>query len=135
MLTKAGEIIGGPVYFLLAATIGLIGYAVGIAGGYMLSVAVENVFEWTGAVVAAALGGMCSGAWPTFLRRKQRKYLLMAALPIGAIAAGLSVSFIAVPALTGSPRLDAVFLGALIGGASAMMLLMPIPNTQAQKVV
>jgi hypothetical protein len=132
MWKKAGDLIGGPMCFAVAATIGLIGYAVGIAGGYVLAGLAEH-FGLSGVVAAAALGGLCSGVWPAFLRRKQRKYLLMAAVPLAAVCAGVVVHVIQVPDLTGSLRLDAVFLGALIGGAAAMMMLMPIPTQRPQE--
>ncbi|MFP4355421.1 MAG: hypothetical protein ACLFUJ_09910 [Phycisphaerae bacterium] len=133
MIKKTAELIGGPVCFAVAATIGLIGYGFGIAGGYFLSELAEVTFGLHGVVAAATLGGLCSGVWPTFLRRRQRRYLLMAAMPLAAICAGVVVHLIHVPDLTGSWRLDAVFLGALIGGAAAMMVLMPVPTHRPQQ--
>lgn len=129
MLTKTANLIGGPFYFLLALAFGLLGYAMGLGGGYLLALGAQR-FGIENNIVLAGLGGLCAGVWPVFLRREKRLFLLALAVPAGCIAAAVVMSFLDPPTVTGMVTLDTVFFGTMVGGATAMTVLMPVPVTQ-----
>jgi hypothetical protein len=129
MFTRTANLIGGPFYFLLALAFGLLGYALGLGGGYLMALAAQH-FGFDNDVVLAALGGLCAGIWPVFLRREKRLLLLALAVPAGCIASALVMSFLDPPTVTGMVTLDTVFFGTMVGGATAMTVLMPVPVTQ-----
>ena len=127
MLLRPRDLLGGPVYFLLAITIGLFGYALGFFGGVGVTIAASTVFDFENLIFSAALGGLCSAIWPAILRRRQTKYLPLLALPIAATAATIAALVVDVPHITGNKVYDTILLGTLTGGATAMILLLRVP--------
>lgn len=126
MFARTTNLIGGPFYFALAIAFGLLGYALGLGGGCLLALLAREA-GWSNEVLTAALGGLCAGFWPAFLRREKRRFLLGLALPASCLTAALTISVLATPVLTGIDLFDTVLFGTIVGGATAMMILMPVP--------
>jgi hypothetical protein len=132
MLARTTNLIGGPFYFLLAVIFAVLGYALGLTGGYLLALLAQEA-GWSNQVLTGALGGLCAGFWPAFLRREKRMILLGLAIPASCLTAALVMSFLQTPALTGAAMLDTVLFGTIVGGATAMIILMPVPAGAANE--
>ncbi|HHH76712.1 MAG TPA: hypothetical protein ENL03_06780 [Phycisphaerae bacterium] len=127
MLLKPRDLLGGPVYFMIAIAIGLFGYALGFFGGVGVSIAAKEIFDFENLIFSAALGGLCSAIWPALLRRHQNRVMPLLALLIAAIAATIAAIVFDVPSITGNRVYDSILLGTLTGGATSMIVLLRVP--------